>query len=163
MPDGDDLPREAGQIFGFAAQMSFEDARLLRLRYHLLRLTAVGLHRDEVEDLGELGRLSFEESDVAGQAAKIKQRAGVSALAFAIADVVQCAGAGVGAPVSRRGVFTGAVLGAYAAVSDSAGLDRTTVAILGAVGGAVATNASAFIADRITEAGLSEYLSMKED
>jgi hypothetical protein len=163
MPDGDDLPREAGEIFGFAAQMSFEDARQRRLRYHLLRLTAVGLHRDEVEDLGELGRLSFEESDVAGQAAKIKERAGASALAFAIADIVERAGGGVGAPVSRRGVFTGAVLGAYAAVSGSAGMDRTTVAILGAIGGAVATPASAFIADRIPEVGLSEYLSMKEN
>jgi hypothetical protein len=163
MPDGDDLPREAGEIFGSAAQFFFEDARLRRLRYHLVRLTAVGLHLDEVDDLGELGRLSFSESDVTGQAAKIMERAGVSALAFAIADIVQCAGGGVGGPVSRRGVFTGAVLGAYAALSRTAGMDRTTVAILGAIGGAVASPASAFIADRIPEVGLSEYLSIKEN
>ena len=162
MPGGDGLSGEAGEIFGSAAQMCFEDARLRRLRYHLLRLTAIGLHRDEVEDLGELGRLAFEESDVTGQATKIKERAGASSLACAIADIVERGGQGVGGPVSRQGVFTGAVLGAYAAVSSSAGLDQTTVAILGAIGGAVATPASAFIADRISEVGQSEYLSMKE-
>jgi len=162
MPGGDGLSGEAGEIFGSAAQMCFEDAMQLRLRYHLLRLTVAGLHRDELEDLGELGRLAFEESDVTGQAAKIKERAGASSLAFAIADIVERAGQVIGAPVSRRGVFTGAVLGAYAAVSSSAGMDQTTVAILGAIGGAVATPASVFIADRISEVGQSEYLSMKE-
>jgi len=163
MPDGDNLPGQASEIFGFAAQLSFEDAMQRRLRYHLFLLSGVGLHRDEVDDLGELGRLSFGESDVTGQATKIKERAAVSSLAFAIADIVERAGGGVGGPVSRREVFTGAVLGAYAALSDSAGMDQTTVAILGAIGGAVALPASAFIADRIPEVGLSEYLSMKEN
>jgi hypothetical protein len=163
MPDSDDLSRMAGENFGFAVQMSFEDAMQRRLRYHLLRLTAVGLRLDEVEDLGELGRLSFEESDVTGQTAKIKERQGASSLAFAIADIVERAGRGVGGPVSHRGVFTGAVLGAYAAVFSVAGQDQTAVAILGAVGGAVATSTSTFIADQIPEASLSEYLSMKEN
>jgi hypothetical protein len=163
MPDGDDLPREAGDVYGFAAEMFFEDARLRRLRYHLVRLTAVGLHLDEVEDLGELGRLAFEESDVTGQTTKIKERAGASSLAFALADIVERAGRGVGGPVSRRGVFTGAVLGAYAAMSSAAGMDKTTVAILGAIGGAVATPASTFIADQNPEESLSGYLSMKEN
>ena len=138
MPGGDGISGEAGEIFGSAAQMCFEDAMQRRLRYHLLRLTVAGLRRDE-------------------------ERAGASPLAFAIADIVERAGQGIGAPVSRRGVFTGAVLGAYAAVSSSAGMDQTTVAILGAIGGAVATPASTFIADRISEVGLSEYLSMKEN
>jgi hypothetical protein len=163
MPDGDDLPRKAGDAFGFATEMFFEDARLRRLRYHLIRLTVAGLQRDEVEDLGELGRLAFEESDVSGQAAKIKERAGASPLAFALADIVERAGAGVGGPVSRRGVYIGAVFGAYAAMSSAAGIDKTMVAILGAIGGAVATPASAFTADQNPAESLSGYLSMKED
>jgi len=163
MSDGDDLSRRAGEVFGFAAQMSFEDAMVRRLRYHLLRLTAVGLHRDEIEGLVELGRLSFEESDVTGQTTKIKEQAGASALAFAIADIVERADRGVGGPVSRRGAFIGAVLGAYAAVSDVGGMDQTAVAILGAIGGAIATPASTFIADQIPVVGLTEYLSLKDD
>ena len=164
MSDSDDLSRRAGEIFDLAAQMSFEDAMQRRLRYHLLRLTAVGLHRDEVEDLGELGHLSFEESDVTGQTAKIKERPGASSLAFAIADIVERARGGAGGPVSRRGVFVGAVLGAYAAVSSEGGMDQTVVAILGAIGGAIATPTSTFIAEQIIpREGLPEYLSLKED
>lgn len=163
MSDGDDLSRTAGENFGLAAQMSFEDAMQRRLRYHLLRLTAVGLHRDEVEDLGELGRLSFGESDVTGQTTKIKERPGASSLAFAIADMVERADGGAGGAVSRRGVFTGAVLGAYAALGDVRDIDQTAVAVLGAIGGAIAASTSTFIADHIPEGSLSEYLSMKED
>ncbi len=159
MSDGDDLSRTAGENFGLAAQMSVEDAMQRRLRYHLLRLTVFGLHQDEIEDLGELGRLSFGESDVTGQTTKIKERAGASSLAFAIADMVERAGGAV----SRRGVFTGAVLGAYAAVGDVRDMDQTAVAILGAIGGAIAASTSSFIADHIPEGSLSEYLSMKED
>jgi hypothetical protein len=164
MSDGDDLSRRAGEIYSFATQMSFEDAMQRRLRYHLLRLTANGLHRDEVEDLGELGRLAFEESDVTGQTTKIKERAGASSLAFAIADIVERAHRGGGGPVSRREVFIGAVLGAYAAVSSAGGMDQTLVAILGAIGGAVATPTSTFIADQIIpRESLPEYLRLKED
>jgi hypothetical protein len=158
MSDSDDLSRTAGEIFGFAAQMSFEDARLRRLRYHLLRLTAVGLHPDEVEGLVELGRLSFEGSDVTGQAAKIKEQAGASSLAFAIADIADRVGRGVGGPVSPREVFLGAVLGAYAAVSSVAGMDQAALAISGAIGGAIAAPASTFITSQISEADLAEYL-----
>jgi hypothetical protein len=164
MSDGDELSRKAGEIFDFAAQRSFEDARQGRLRYHLLRLTPVGLHRDEIEDLVELGRLSFEESDVTGQTTKIKERAGASSLAFAIADIVERARGGVFGPVSRRGVFIGAVLGAYAAMSSAGSMDQTVAAILSAIGGAVAMTTSTIIADQtIPRVSLPEYLRLKED
>jgi hypothetical protein len=117
----EDISREAGERFDDAVGFGFEDARLLHLSYHLLRLTVVGLTQADVEDLGELGRLAFQESDVTQQTAKIKQRPDAS-LAFAIADIVEQAGQGLSGPAARRPVMFGAVLGAYTALGRD---DRT--------------------------------------
>lgn len=128
-----------------------------KLRYHLLRLTVVGLSREDVEDFAELGRLAFQESDVSGEVAKIKQRADDSSLAFAIADILEAAG--VRGSVSLRAVMLGAVLGAYTSLRDIHDVDQKVVAILGAIGGAVATSTSSFILDNINQQGTLEYLS----
>lgn len=162
MSQVNDLSRDTAEYFGSAISMSFEDAMQRRLRYHLLRLTGVGLLLDEVDDLGELGRLAFESSDVTGQVAKIRERAGVTSLAIAIANIVEDAGKGVRGQVSLRAVFLGAVLGAYAAVGGVRDMDQTTVAILGAIGGAIALPTSIFI-DQINKDNTAEYLNMQEN
>ncbi len=46
---------DAGDRFRLSADFGFEDAGPQRLRYHLLRLTVLGLNRQDVEDLVELG------------------------------------------------------------------------------------------------------------
>lgn len=160
---GDDFIREAGENFSLALELGFEDVGQRRLRYHLLRLTAAGLNRDEVADLGELGRLAFDESDATSQTAKIKGRADASPLAVAIADLVEGAGQGLGGHASPRAVFLGAVLGAYAAVGGVMSADQTTLAILGATGGAIAAPITTVILDQIVRESASEYLSMQED
>ncbi len=162
MSETKDTSREAGEHFRSAAHFSFEDAQQHKFRYHLLRLTVVGLTKEDVEDLGELARLAFQESDVTGQTTKIKQRADASSLAFAIADILEGAGSGVGGPVSLRAVLLGAVLGAYASLGGVEDVDESAVAILGAIGGAVAVSTSTFINDNITRQSWDEYLRMQD-
>lgn len=156
------ISREAGQHFRSAADLAFEDARSERLRYHLLRLTVVGLTKDDVQDLGELARLAFQESDVTEHVSKIKQRADASSLAFAIADILERAGSGGRGTVSLKAAMFGAVLGAYTSLDDNPDVDKSAVAVLGAVGGAVATSTSAFIVDNINQQSWGEYLRMQE-
>jgi hypothetical protein len=153
-----DLSHGAGGYFRSAAEMSFDDALQRRFRYHLLRLTVFGLTDDDVADLGELARLAFENSDPTQQIAKIKQREDVSPLAFAIADIVE-QGSSRGS-VDLSVVLLGAVLGAYTTQSGIADLDSTTIAIVGAIGGAVAASTSTVIRDMIDQIGLPEYLAM---
>ena len=154
-----DLSREAGEHFRSSTDLSFDDAMQRRLRYHLLRLTVVGLTSDDVEDLSELGRLAFQDSDVTEQSTKIKQRPSASPLAFAIADILERAGGGRPASVSLRTVMLGAVLGAYTALGGVPDDHRSTAAVLGAVGGAIATSTSAVILANIDQLGSIEYLA----
>ncbi len=155
------VPIEAGEHFSSAVGLGFEDAAARRLRYHLLRLSVVGLTKRDVDDLGELRRLAFQESDVTQQAAKIKQRPDASSLAFAVADILERAGRGVRGPVSLKAVMFGTILGAYTslAVRDA---DPSTTAILGAIGGAVAMSTSTFIHDNINRHSWAEYLRMQD-
>jgi hypothetical protein len=157
-----DISREAGEHFGAAADLSFEDAVPGRLRYHLLRLTLAGLTREDVHDLGELGRLAFQESDVKQQADRIKQRTGASPLAFAIADILERAGSGVRGPVSLRAAMLGAVLGAYVAMGGSKETEKPASAALGAVGGAVAMSTGTVIREGVEHRSWQEYLHMEE-
>lgn len=159
-----DLSREAGALFRSGSERIFDDVAQRRLRYHLLRLTTVGLTETDVEDLRELGRLAFEDVDVTDKSTRIKQRADASELAVAIADILEQA------PVrgSRARVMVGAVLGAYAVVGGTAAAadmtrqDRSAAAVLGAVGGALAASTIPTVLDRIDHVGLSEYLSMQD-
>ncbi len=72
--------------FSIQCRLTLEDAGPQRLRYHLLRLTVAGLTEHDVEDLGEPGRLAFQDSDAAEQAEKIVERPDASPLARPIAD-----------------------------------------------------------------------------
>ena len=162
MTGTEDISREAGEHFRSAADFSFQDAMQRRLRYHLLRLTVVGLSQDDVEDLGELGRLAFQDSDVTEQSTKIKERADASFLAFAIADIVERASTGRPASVSLGTVLLGAVLGAYAALGGIPKEEESTVAVLGAIGGAVAVATSTIILDNVDREGLADYLRMED-
>jgi hypothetical protein len=162
MPETQDISRNAGEHFRVAAGFSFEDAGAHMLRYHLLRLTVVGLTEDDRKDLGELARLAFLESDVTDQVGEIKQRADASSLAFAIADLLDSAGGGVSGPLSLKAVMLGAVLGAYTSLRTLQNVDEPTVAILGAIGGAVAMSTGTFIVDNINRRSWDEYLRITE-
>ncbi|WP_314252630.1 hypothetical protein [Streptomyces sp. DSM 40907] len=152
MTISEDVSREAGEQLGFVFSFIDSDVHQQRLHYHLLRLASYGLAQEEVEDLRELGRLAFEDADVTEQSAKIKQRAGASALAVAIADIVERGG-------PRPQVMMGAVLGAYAGLRGIPSMDRSTMAVLGAIGGAIATVISPIVFERIEVVGLERYLS----
>ncbi len=162
MPENGEIQQKAGDGFSSAVNLSFGDAQQRRLRYHLLRLTVAGLTREDVEDLGELGRLAFQDSDIADQTRKIRERSGASPLAVAIADIVERAGSGLGPPRLPRAAMVGAVLGAYAAFGNFDSLDETLVATLGAVGGALAMSTNEFILDNIERASWSAYVRMEE-
>jgi hypothetical protein len=161
MSEDEDISRKARGHFQLAATLSLEDTEAKKLIYHLKRLTSVGLTEEDVKDLVELGRLAFQESDVMEQTAKIKQRADTSPLAFAIADILQ-AGSGFPGRVSLKAVMFGTVLGAYTPAGAVPNMDKSTIAILGAIGGAVATSTSTFIADNINRLSWHEYLRMPD-
>lgn len=151
--------KDAADHFNLVADFSFGDAERQRLRYHLLRLTGVGLTDEDVEDLSELGRLAFQESDVTKQVAKIKRRAGASPVARVIASIVESARSVPGG-VSLKAVLLGAVLGAYTGLQQVSGMDRSAVAALGAIGGAVAVSTRAHIEERIHNQSWADYLRM---
>ena len=153
---------EAGERFDAAAHFGFEDAMLRRLRYHLVRLTVVGLTRQEVQELAELGRLAFDGSDVSQQAAMISQRADSSPLGSAIAQIMVKAAAGLGGPARLPVVMLGAVLGAYAALPHAGEGDQSDSAIAGAIGGAVAGAVSGFVLDNVDQVGAAEYVRAED-
>ncbi|WP_314252643.1 hypothetical protein [Streptomyces sp. DSM 40907] len=155
MTISEDVSREAGEQFSFARRFIHDDVQQQRLHYHLLRLTVVGLAQEEVEELRELGRLAFEDADVREQSTKIKQRAGASALAVALADIVERAEPGAPRPQA----MVGAVLGAYAGLHSVPGMDESTVAVLGAIGGAISATISPIVFESIEVVGLESYLS----
>lgn len=162
MADMEDVFRRAGERFRSAANTSLEDAGPQRLRYHLLRLTVVGLTREDVRELGELARLAFQDADVREQASKIKQNPDASPLAFAIADIVEQASTGLGGAVSPKSVMFGAVLGAYAGLDAIPDVNAPFAATLGAIAGAIATSTSTFVTDDISRQSWFEYLRMDD-
>jgi hypothetical protein len=127
-----------------------------------LRLTTVGLSSRDIEELGELARLAFQESDVTDQADRIKQRTDASPLAFAIADILQSVGSDFSGRLSLRSVMFGAVLGAYTSLGGVTEVDRSVVAIAGAIGGAVAVSTSSIVVDSIKQRFLGEYVLMED-
>lgn len=161
MAPRDDIAHLAGSQVRFTADMALEDVMQRRLRYHLLRLTVVGVTQEDLKELGELGRLAFEDSDVSAQAARIMERASASPLAFAIADIVQQTPHTPG-PLGPKAAMLGAVLGAYASLQEVDEVDQVVVATLGAVGGAVAMTASNLLLNNLEQVGQTEYLRMDD-
>jgi hypothetical protein len=164
MSETQTLLRDAGERFDRAVAFAVEDAELRQLRYHLIRLTVVGLSRDEVPSIVELARQAFDDRDVTDRARAVRERPGASALASAIAGIVERSRPGD--PFARRGdVVIGAVIGAYAAMTDagSGNADEATAAaVLGAVGGGTAVSVGRFLQERIAEVGVAEYLRTDE-
>jgi hypothetical protein len=165
MSETQTLPRDAGERFGEALGFAFEDAMQRRLRYHLLRLTAVGLDRDEVPLIVELARRAFADADVTEEVAAIRERPAATALAVAIAGVVERSHPGDATFAPRAEVLIGALVGAYAGLVDAGNPDpahATTAAVLGAVGGGTAVSVGRFIQRRIADVGVAEYLRSDE-
>jgi hypothetical protein len=164
MSEPQTLMRDAGERFDRAVEFAFDDALQRRLRYHVLRLTVVGLSHDEVPLILELARRAFEDADVASEVRAIRERPGASVLASAIADVVERSRTGDQfAP--RADVVVGAVVGAYAGLMDAGSADpaeATTAAVLGAVGGGTAVSVGRFIGTQLAAVGAAEYLRTDE-
>jgi hypothetical protein len=164
MSDTQTLTRDAGQRFESGIGFAFDDAMQRRLRYHLLRLTVVGLSRDEIPLIVDLARLAFEDADLADPARVIRDRPTASVLASAIASIAERSGTGSQfAP--RAEVVVGAVVGAYAGLMDAGGGDpaqATTAAVLGAVGGATAVSLGRFVHEQVGRVGVGEYLRTDE-
>lgn len=158
------LFRDAGERFEEAVGYASEDAEQRLLRYHLLRLTVVGLSRDEIPLILELARQAFADGDVTEQARAITERPGATEIAVAIAEVA--ARSRSGEPFAARGeVVVGAVLGAYASMRDAgSGVPDadTTAAVLGAVGAGIAVSVGRFVQQQIAAVGLEEYLRASE-
>jgi hypothetical protein len=161
MSETQTLSSDAGQRFDDAVDYAFEDAQQRLLRYHLLRLTVVGLTREEIPLIVELAGSAFGDSDVADQVRAITDRPDASVLASAIAGVVERIR--TGNPFPPRGeVVVGAVVGAYAAMRDAGSGNRedaTTAAVLGAVGGGTAASVGPFIREQIATVGVPGYLA----
>lgn len=164
MSDAQTLARDAGRRFEEAVGFAVEDAQLRLLRYHLLRLTVVGLDRDELPLIVDLARRAFDGADVTAQAAAIRERPGASELACSIAAIAERSRGG--SPFGRPAdVVVAAVVGAYAAMMDAGSgqpSDATTAAVLGAVGGATAASVAPFIREQIAAVGAAEYLRADE-
>ena len=165
--DAAEVSRHAGELFRSGGDRIFDDVGQRRIQYHLLRLTLVGLTPKDVEDLRELARLAFEDADVTEQATKTKGRAGASALAVAIADIVEQART-AGPQGGRAQVMMGAVLGAYAMIggtvaeSDLPFGSRPAAAVVAAVGGALAASGAPVVFEQIDRVGLPGYLGKQE-
>ena len=120
MSDTQTLARDAGRRFEEAVNYAIEDAQLRLLRYHLLRLTVVGLSRDELPLIVDLARRAFDDADVADQATAIRERPGASDLACAIAGIAERSR--VGGPFGRRGDVVVAAVPAPMAPSTAVGV-----------------------------------------
>jgi hypothetical protein len=148
------LQRGTGAAFGLAGENSLNDAQRRRLRYHLLRLTAVGLRPLDVEELAELGRSAFLAGPTTAVADRIRQRPDASAVAVAIADIVaEASGA-----ARQRDAFLGAVLGAYAGLHGLSRNDKETAAVVGAIGGGITATTCTVIRQILLDTSLEDYL-----
>ena len=148
---------DPGQQFDNAADRAFDDTQTRRFRYHLRRLTAIGLSEQDRIDLIEIGRLAFAKADVGPAAQQLQQREGASELAVVLAELV-----GAGRRADPRDVLVGAVLGAYAGLARFEGLDRSQAAIAGAVGGALAASSTPAAMAAAEAAGAADYTRAEE-
>jgi hypothetical protein len=159
-----DFP-QAGDSFASVAELFVEDVDARRFRYHLLRLKAMaGLTDQDVEELGELGQLVFQNGRAADQAARIKDRSDASELAATIADIVHRMALGatsLPAPDLKQ-VLIGTLVGAYLSTGDLPGHDGPTLACLGAIAGAATMAVGAFAMDSMSRIPADEYLRMQE-
>ncbi|WP_371495101.1 hypothetical protein OG871_07105 [Kitasatospora sp. NBC_00374] len=149
----EDAARRVSDRYSFGQRFAVEDISPGRLRYHLLRLTSVGLRHEDLPDLIELGRLALLDANVEEQCARVLKRPDASELAVAIASIVrEPAG-----PASPGAVMVGAVLGAYASMSDVPGESRSAVALHGAIGGAIAVSTALLVLEQLGREARADY------
>src|SRR6266496_1558604 len=127
---------KAGAYYKASFELTTEDARA-GLKYHLRRLSLLGLSEKDQKQLHDLAELAFRDQDVASPAGEIKGRKSASPLAVALADLISEA-------TDRRMAVLGAVFGAYAGLS-SDGERKVADGILGAIAGVVAVTTNNFV------------------
>ncbi|MFJ8623036.1 hypothetical protein ACIRD3_09320 [Kitasatospora sp. NPDC093550] len=156
--------RDAEQAVGEARDFFTEDARLHRIRYHLLRLGAMApLSEQEVDELGEFARLVFlGDGGAADVAAKITGRPDASPLAVALASVVPTQEGSGFFSVDPREVLTSAISAAYLCTGQLAGVDRSLLAPVGALAGATAVLLRPVVTESISEVSSDDYLRMQD-
>ncbi|MFI2206559.1 hypothetical protein ACH47Z_38605 [Streptomyces sp. NPDC020192] len=159
-----DFP-QADESFDSVAHFFIEDVKSRRFHYHLLRLRSMaGLTDQDVEELGELGRLVFQNGQAEDQAAKIKNRPDASGLAVTLASIVyRMAPDATSAPApDLKRVLMGALTGAYLSTGGIPNHDGPTLACLGAIAGAVTVALGAFTMDAISQVPLDDYVRTQD-
>ncbi len=146
--DAREVSRAAGSTYHSAIDLSLEDGRN-GLGYVLLRLSVLGLTKQDQDQLRELAQRAYQELDVAESASRIRMRESASPLAVAIADIVDDSPQG-----RKRMAMAGAVFGAYVGLVNTrlSGPDdflKTIAGVLGAMAGAIAVSTSTFIQDEM--------------
>jgi hypothetical protein len=131
--DAKAFARAAVQHENAAVALCQEDGRLRAFKYLLLRLTAGGLHMDEVDGLRKLGRAVFEGSDATAAAQDVLDHPSATPLAIVIANVALNS-----SHPSRAKAVLGAVLGAHANTAIMAGntVDAGLAAFAAVIGAA---------------------------
>ena len=133
-------PLDASERSTFTLGLAMEDARL-GLKYHLLRLSLLGLTDEDQKQLHKLASLVFADKVIDAAVAAIKERKSASKLAIALADIVESAR-------DKRASLLGAVFGAYSGLGLD-GIGHVDVAILGAIAGSVAITTNDFVTDHL--------------
>jgi hypothetical protein len=85
-----ELLLKAGDYFKAALELTTEDARA-GLKYHLLRLSLLGLSDQDQKQLCELTEQDFRDQDVTSAADQIKRRKTASPLAVVMAELIATA------------------------------------------------------------------------
>jgi hypothetical protein len=134
--DARDLALKAGESYRAALELTMGDAHA-GLKYHLLRLSLLGLSEQDQKQLRELAELAFRDQDVAPSVDQINARKNASPLAVALADLIATA-------QHKRMAVLAAVFGAYVGLA-SGSESKVTNGISGAIAGVVAVTTNDFV------------------
>jgi hypothetical protein len=131
---------DAGRRYQGAIDLNREDFRLRSLKYPLLRLSVHGLGAEDQKELAELAKDIVEEREVTDALDRITNRKSASPIAVAIAGIVGSARG------SKWMAMLGAVIGAHAALSLSAGGQGDVgFDVVGAIVGAACLDSAEFV------------------
>jgi hypothetical protein len=137
----------AGRLYQGAVDLNREDFGLRALKYPLLRLSVHGLSAEDQKELAALAKAVVEERDVTDACERITGRKSASPIAVAIAKIVASARGSRG---SKWMAMLGAVIGAHAALSLSAGRrDDVGFDVVGAIVGAACLDSDEFVQQAI--------------
>ena len=133
MNTNSDSKAAVADAFDGVLAIGLQDIARRRLRYHLLRLTVAGLAREDIGDLLVLADRAFSDVDTGPAATAITGSAEASPLARCIAEIV-----GQPSRAHPRDRLLGAVFGAYAGVAKGPDDQKASMAMTGALAGALA-------------------------